>query len=356
MSIDSKFYLHPSDRAALKALKAIPGFQQLMKFFMSIWNEKLFRIENMSSNLRVNDNQMKKYYDMLPPICDKLGIEIPELYIKMDVQPNAYTYGDTKPFIVLTSGLLERFPDDLVATVIAHECGHIACHHTLYSTMGRILLNGTLTATSGLGAAQLISESLSIAFYYWMRCSEFSADRAAIICDGGSEDITRMCMHFSGYDPRFNEEPNLEEFMSQAQDYSSMMTDSKVNKLLEFYMYKSIDHPLNSVRAFEAKKWADGEDAKRVFDYLENGQSEILDTFLLPVPDSAKKLCGQDREDVKNQFLDAGFENITEVEEYSRDKLKRRNSVLAVSINGNSAFADNDWFPANSPVNIHYKM
>lgn len=356
MSIDSKFYLHPSDRAALKALKAIPGFQQLMKFFMSIWNEKLFRIENMSSNLRVNDNQMKKYYDMLPPICDKLGIEIPELYIKMDVQPNAYTYGDTKPFIVLTSGLLERFPDDLVATVIAHECGHIACHHTLYSTMGRILLNGTLTATSGLGAAQLISESLSIAFYYWMRCSEFSADRAAIICDGGSGDITRMCMHFSGYDPRFNEEPNLEEFMSQAQDYSSMMTDSKVNKLLEFYMYKSIDHPLNSVRAFEAKKWADGEDAKRVFDYLENGQSEILDTFLLPVPDSAKKLCGQDREDVKNQFLDAGFENITEVEEYSRDKLKRRNSVLAVSINGNSAFADNDWFPANSPVNIHYKM
>lgn len=356
MSIDSKFYLHPSDRAALKALKAIPGFQQLMKFFMSIWNEKLFRIENMSSNLRVNDNQMKKYYDMLPPICDKLGIEIPELYIKMDVQPNAYTYGDTKPFIVLTSGLLERFPDDLVATVIAHECGHIACHHTLYSTMGRILLNGTLTATSGLGAAQLISESLSIAFYYWMRCSEFSADRAAIICDGGSEDITRMCMHFSGYDPRFNEEPNLEEFMSQAQDYSSMMTDSKVNKLLEFYMYKSIDHPLNSVRSFEAKKWADGEDAKRVFDYLENGQSEILDTFLLPVPDSAKKLCGQDREDVKNQFLDAGFENITEVEEYSRDKLKRRNSVLAVSINGNSAFADNDWFPANSPVNIHYKM
>jgi len=356
MSIDSKFYLHPSDRAALKALKAIPGFQQLMKFFMSIWNEKLFRIENMSSNLRVNDNQMKKYYDMLPPICDKLGIEIPELYIKMDVQPNAYTYGDTKPFIVLTSGLLERFPDDLVATVIAHECGHIACHHTLYSTMGRILLNGTLTATSGLGAAQLISESLSIAFYYWMRCSEFSADRAAIICDGGSGDITRMCMHFSGYDPRFNEEANLEEFMSQAQDYSSMMTDSKVNKLLEFYMYKSIDHPLNSVRAFEAKKWADGEDAKRVFDYLENGQSEILDTFLLPVPDSAKKLCGQDREDVKNQFLDAGFENITEVEEYSRDKLKRRNSVLAVSINGNSAFADNDWFPANSPVNIHYKM
>ncbi len=356
MPIDSKFYLHPSDRAALKALKAIPGFHQLMKFFMSIWNEKVFRIENMSSNLRVNDNQMKKYYDMLPPICEKLGIDVPDLFIKLDVQPNAYTYGDTKPFIVLTSGLLERFPDDLVATVIAHECGHIACHHTLYSTMGRILLNGAVTATSGLGAASLISESLSIAFFYWMRCSEFSADRAAIVCDGSATDITRMCMHFSGYDPRFDEEANLEEFMAQAQDYSSMMTDSKVNKLMEFYMYKSIDHPLNAVRAFEAKKWADGEDAKRVFDYLENGSSEILDTFLLPVPDSAKKLCGQDRDDVKTQFVEAGFENIKEVEEYSKEKLKRRNSVLAVSINGNSAFTETDWFPANSQINIHYKM
>ena len=39
MPIDSQFYTHPSDRAALKALKAIPGFHQLMKAIMSIWNE-----------------------------------------------------------------------------------------------------------------------------------------------------------------------------------------------------------------------------------------------------------------------------------------------------------------------------
>ena len=356
MPIDSKFYIHPSDRAALKALKAIPGFQPLMKFFMSIWNEKLFRIENMSSNLRVNDAQMKKYYDLLPPICDKLGIEVPDLYIKMDVQPNAYTYGDTKPFVVLTSGLLERFPDDLVATVIAHECGHIACHHTLYSTMGRILLNGAIQASSGLGAAALISESLSIAFYYWMRCSEFSADRAAIICDGKADDLTRMCMHFSGYDPRFDEEANLDEFMKQAEDYKSLTTDSKLNKVLEFYMYKSIDHPLNALRALDAKKWGESEEAAKIFEYLDNGSEEILDSFLLPVTDSARKLCGQDMDDVKTQFVEAVFSNITLVEEYSREKLKKRNSVLAVSINGNSAFAENDWFPANSQINIHYKM
>ena len=52
MAIDSTFYTHPSDRAALKALKAIPGFHQLMKAIMSIWNERLSNIENMSCNFR----------------------------------------------------------------------------------------------------------------------------------------------------------------------------------------------------------------------------------------------------------------------------------------------------------------
>ncbi len=67
----------------------------------------------------------------------------------MDVYPNAYTYGDTKPFIVITSGLFETFPDELIPTVIAHECGHILCHHTLYTTMGSAILNGASAFVGG---------------------------------------------------------------------------------------------------------------------------------------------------------------------------------------------------------------
>lgn len=137
MSIDSNFYIHESDRIALDALKAIPGFTPLLKAFMKVWSEKQFYIQNMSTNLRINDKQLSKYYDMLPPICEKLGIDVPELYLKLDVVPNAYTSGDTKPFIVMTSGLLETMPEYLIPTVLAHECGHIACHHVFYTTMGR---------------------------------------------------------------------------------------------------------------------------------------------------------------------------------------------------------------------------
>ena len=148
MTVDSKYYMHNSDRVALQALKSIPGFTQLLKAFMKVWNEKQFRIQNMSSNLRINEKQMSKYYEMLPPICEKLGIEIPELYLTLDVNANAYTYGDTKPFIVITSGLIETLPEELIPTVLAHECGHIACHHCLYTTMGSIILNGTSSLLS----------------------------------------------------------------------------------------------------------------------------------------------------------------------------------------------------------------
>ena len=139
-----RYYMHDRDRVAFRALKSVPGFAPVMKMFMSQWNEELNHIRNMADNVRVDEKQLSKYYDMLPPICEKLGIDIPELYIEYDPYANAYTAGDTKPFIVMTSGLIETIPEELIPTVLAHECGHIACHHTLYRTMGQMILSGTM--------------------------------------------------------------------------------------------------------------------------------------------------------------------------------------------------------------------
>lgn len=256
MSVDFKYYLHKSDKAALKALKAIPGFSKLMKTFMSVMYERQFRISNMSTNVRINDNQLKFYYDMLPPICEKLGIEIPELYLDIDPYPNSYTYGDTKPFIVITSGLLETLPEELIPTVLAHECGHIACHHTLYTSMGSLILKGSSFALSNLPFGSLISLPLQVAFYYWMRCSEYSADRAAAIVDGNGEKMAEVCMRLAGYDKDIVYEANKAEFMKQALEYREMIADSKWNKTLEFIFMIDKDHPLTAVRALEVTEWS----------------------------------------------------------------------------------------------------
>lgn len=70
MSINPNLFIHKDDRAALNALKAIPGFTPLLKSFMKVWSEKQFNIENMSTNLKLGPNQLPKYYNMLIPICD----------------------------------------------------------------------------------------------------------------------------------------------------------------------------------------------------------------------------------------------------------------------------------------------
>ena len=260
-------YTHESDRAALKALQAIPGFSLLTKGFMSLWNEPQGRILNMSTRIKLGEDQMKKYHDMLPPVCEKLGIAVPDLYVEMNVVPNAYTYGDTEPFIGLTSGLFEAFPDELIPTVLAHECGHIACRHTLYHTMGRIVLGGAAGAMSYyLKFGSLLTAPLQIAFYYWMRCSEFSADRAAVLCDGDARKMQEVCMRFAGWGKGITADASVDAFLKQAGNYREMISGSAWNKTLEFLVLKDQTHPLTAVRAAECGEWAKSDAFRRILE------------------------------------------------------------------------------------------
>lgn len=254
---DASVFAHPSDIKALNALKSIPGFSQLLKGFFKFYNERQLYIENMSSNLKLSEHQLPQIYNMLPPICEKMGIKTPDLFLEMNVFPNAYTSGDNDPFIVVTSGLLDTMPKELIPTVLAHEVGHIVCHHTLYHTMGQMILNGTLATMDSFGLSKLVSLPLKVAFYYWMRCSEYSADRVAVLYDETSENLIEMCMRFSGYkdDNHRIEAKNKELFIQQAIDYRNYVQDSNWNKTLEFLILKDRSHPLNAVRAYEANLW-----------------------------------------------------------------------------------------------------
>ena len=266
MSIDAKYYLHESDEAALEALKKIPGFSSLIKSFMKDWSERQAHLRSMSSFIRINENQLSKYYDMLPPICEKLGIEVPELYLMMDVNPNAFTTGETKPQIVITSGLIDKLPDELIPTVLAHECGHTACHHVLYRMIGSILIGGTASTISRLPLGGLISLPIQMAFFYWMRCSEYSADRAAMICDGTGEKMIEVCMRLAGYDKNIADNMNKEEYLKQAEEYKKLVSDNKWDKSLEFYMLSGTSHPFTAIRALECREWENSEHFKHLMD------------------------------------------------------------------------------------------
>lgn len=357
MPIDPRFLMHKSDRVALQTLKAIPGFTPLFKAFMKMWNERMFRITNLSSHLRVGPRQLPKYYEMLLPICHKLGIEVPELYIELDVVPNAYTAGDTKPFIVLTTGLLETMPEDLIPTVIAHECGHIACHHCLYSTMGRFILS---EAAALLGVDNgLVMTSIQSAFAYWMRCSEFSADRAAAICDGTSGNIERMCMHFAGVKKGVVEGVDLEVFLEQAEEYQLMIQESTADRVMEFFMLSGMDHPLNVVRAAECRKWCREERFSKVTAYLNSGktdETEALSTFFdeIPMAEGSKYYEGKHVNTVEEELRALGLWNIEKVKTSKKSVMLKRYQVVSLTVNGIMNFDALEWLPVDSRVVIEY--
>lgn len=353
MSINSNIYMHEADRSALQALKAIPGFTPLLKAYMKIWSEQQFHIQNMATNLRISEKQMSKYHDMLLPICEKLGIEVPELYLSLDVNPNAYTSGDSKPFIVMTSGLLETLPEELIPSVLAHECGHIACHHVLYSTMGRMILNGT---TSLLGLGDLISFPIQAAFYYWMRCSELSADRAAAICDGNADKVIETCMRFAGYDKDITSEANVDAFMEQAVEYKKLVADSKWNKTLEFLMFSHIDHPLNAVRAYECNEWQNSENFAEIINYIkyEDGGTDEGNNRKLPLPEASKHYIGMNYKDVQLELQNIGFTNIELERVTEKGKLTKEGQVLSLSINGEGEIKIGAWLSSDTSIIITY--
>lgn len=351
MALNSDLYIHPTDKAAMKALKAIPGFSQFVKAYMSVWNERQFRIMNMSSKLRISEKQMKKYYDMLPPICEKLGIDVPELYLELDVNPNSYTYGDKNPFIVITSGLLETMPAKLISTVLAHECGHIACHHTLYTTMGRMILNGV---ANNPGAASMVTLPLQIAFAYWMRCSEFSADRAAAIYEGSSDNMIEACMCFAGYGKDTPAEGSLDAFMEQAEEYREMVADNKWNKTLEFVLFNQMDHPLNAVRAYECREWGKSEQYAKICQYIAKGDSENLYVREVPSPLSAKEFYGMDLDETTSLLANAGFTNIASVRTIEKQKGIKEKQVSGISIAGDAEFDKGEWFADCTEIVVTY--
>lgn len=133
-------YIHPEDEAARRNMEAIPGFAAAMKLFMRYYDEQIVHGMNMANKIRLSPTQLPEIYQKLPPICQRLSISEPEFYLEMDPYPNAYAMGDTRTMVTVTSGLLEYLTDEEVSSVIAHECGHIACRHMLYHTLASTLL------------------------------------------------------------------------------------------------------------------------------------------------------------------------------------------------------------------------
>ena len=128
-------YRHTLDQEAFEALNHFPRFVGLCEAYIANVDEVAAKIDLLSTTIRISDKQFPKVYQLLPPICGQLDIGVPDIYYVKSKQLNAWTGGNTAPYICVTSRLVNELPLDLIASVLAHECGHIACNHYLYLSL-----------------------------------------------------------------------------------------------------------------------------------------------------------------------------------------------------------------------------
>ena len=246
---------HPNDARATDALKKIPGLDKVIAKVLEYGLERLYYVDNVASNLRVTPRMFGRLHRSLQWACKILDVPEPELYVTVDGEPNAFTYGHTKPFITLTAGLLDLLSDEELFFVIGHEVGHIKAGHVLYGTMARnIAAIVTLLGQATFGFGALLGQGLVIALYEWYRCAELTADRAALLCVQDIEPARSTMMKLAGGSTRLAAEMDPDEFLRQVREYEDV-DRSTLDKAYKVLLTLWRTHPFAMQRAKELELW-----------------------------------------------------------------------------------------------------
>src|SRR3954469_14119892 len=92
--ISSRAWEHPADRGALTALRELRGFDDVVKAFFGMWNERGFRLSFLAGAVRVDHRQYPRVYPRFPEAATTLVVaELPELYVSQSPVINGQAIG-----------------------------------------------------------------------------------------------------------------------------------------------------------------------------------------------------------------------------------------------------------------------
>jgi Zn-dependent protease with chaperone function len=177
---------------------------------------------------------------------------MPELFVSANPVPNALTVGMNKPFIVISSGLVDLLDDEEMRFVLAHELGHSMSGHAVYQTLLQrlIQLSGVLNTIpmGGLGVRAIMA-----ALMEWSRKAELSADRAGLLATQDPPTAFRVHMQLASGGHLENLDPT--SFFAQGQEYDDAgdLRDS----VLKLLLIEARSHPFAVVRAAELRRWVE---------------------------------------------------------------------------------------------------
>ena len=178
--IASTAWEHPADRAALNTLRALPGFDEIIRKIAGFFGERGLRHLFLANAVRTGPTQQPRLHAMVREACATLDVSsIPDVYVTRSPMVNAMAVGFDRPFIVINTETLEVLDEQEQLVVLAHEVGHIASGHMVYRTIAIIVSTIGFSALPFLAGLALMP--FQLALLEWSRKAELSCDRAALL-------------------------------------------------------------------------------------------------------------------------------------------------------------------------------
>lgn len=274
-NISTRAWEHPADRAALTALKQVPGLNEVIKFLIGLTGEKSLRFLFLGSAVRVSEKQFPEIHALNLEACRVLDApEVPELFVTQNPILNAGAIGVKKPFIVLNSSILKTLDEQEILGVIAHELAHILSGHVLYKTLLWLLINLSILFLQ-IPVSGLILQGIVAALREWDRKSELSSDRAGLLVTQDPKVAYSTLMKLAGGGEI--EQMNIDEFFAQAEEYDK--GGDLLDGVTKLFNLIGQSHPFPVLRLREIHHWAENGSYQAILDgtYARRDQEEEAD-------------------------------------------------------------------------------
>lgn len=267
--IDPTAWEHPADRAALNTLRAIPGFDEVVRKVAGFFGERGVRHLFAGNAVRIGPKQRPKLNALYEEVLVTLDWPVrPDLYVTQTAMVNAGAVGFERPFIVINSGTLGLLDREEQRTILAHELGHIMSGHATYRTIALLILALGVRNLPFLAGIALLP--IELALFEWFRKSELSCDRAGLLA--GQDPLVAMNTFFkmAGGVPGLKDEAgssegdsiSLDEYLVQAEEYETGGT--AVDTVFKYINTAFQTHPFHTVRVAELHRWVRSGDYHRI--------------------------------------------------------------------------------------------
>ena len=262
VGLKSDQFRHPLDLQATQSLRQLPGLDLLLRSLLAPLAEQVFYVENIASSILVGEQQLPHLHNLLLEACKILDLEPPQLYVKQNPSPNAYTFAmrGKQPFIVMHTSLIEMLTPAEIQAVLAHELGHLKCEHSVYLTLANLVV---LAAGQILPFGGLLTQNLQTQILQWVRCAEFTCDRAALLVAQDPRVVASVLMKLTGGSPSLAPQLNLDAFLDQARSYEAL-DSTELGNMLKQARSSQLTHPVPVLRALEIDRWSATKDYQKL--------------------------------------------------------------------------------------------